>query len=118
MFHDSSYYKLVTCSKCRLRKAIVAGEYPDIVTAICGNCKESNEEVRILHRVIPAVNWVKTSEQPPEENQEILFVLNSDDLIKHGTFEGERFREFSRDIWFIEDIAYWMPAPKLPEEEK
>jgi hypothetical protein len=65
--------------------------------------------------------WVKTSERPPEENSDVLFIVNKDWLNPNdypcflGIFKFDKFKSDRYGWACLDAVDYWMPAPKLPE---
>ena len=60
--------------------------------------------------------WIKTSDQLPEFNKDILFVAKKPDGVRVGRFYKASNKFISTgDVFFYKfDVTHWMPLPKPP----
>jgi hypothetical protein len=64
--------------------------------------------------------WIKTKDNPPTEEGEILFIPK-DNITEERigiVIPGERYALLRRTDIDFKDIEYWMPIPRDPRDEK
>lgn len=67
---------------------------------------------------MPDSKWIKTSEQCPNDMQEVIFIVSSTDEHYHRRILGGRYlsdwNEFTTPGMSF-GATHWMPMPLLPE---
>ncbi len=63
----------------------------------------------------PAQQWIKCSEQMPEERVRVLVYANQNVFV--ADFDMGRWFSNISNSYVLGSITHWMPLPQLPEDQ-